>query len=324
MSGRAAGVRTPMRREQGYDPEPMDVPPIFRSPPQPLAMLRWLATKFLWPQSLAWIAIAALAYHLFTPPLARFASLSVDDVALLWGRNAALMLVVVGGLHWRLHMRRAQGADFKYDKRPLAKGRKAFLFSDQTRDNMCFSLISGCGIAALYEAVMFRLYTAEALPQLGSLWAVAAMTFAVFWIEGVHFYLNHRLLHVEPLYRWFHALHHRNVNTGPWSGISMHPVEHLLYFSLPLVFVVVPGSPFIVTFCGLYLMLGAAASHSGFDRFRIGKRAHIPGGDFFHNLHHRCFEVNYGMLLVPLDKWLGTYHDGSAEAQARFEARIRA
>lgn len=306
---------------RGYDPEPLDVPPIFASPPRPLAMLRWTLTRFLWPQSLCWIAVSVLVYHLFTPGLARFESLSVDDVALLWGRNAALMLVVIGGLHWRLHIRRAQGADFKYDKRPLAKGRKAFLFADQTRDNMFYSLVSGGGVMALYEAVMFRLYATESLPQLGSLWAIAAMTFAVFWIEGVHFYANHRLLHVEPLYRWFHALHHRNVNTGPWSGISMHPFEHLLYFSLPLVFLVVPGSPFVVTFSLVYLALGAAASHSGFDRFKVGRRADVHGGDFFHNLHHRCFEVNYGMLLVPLDKWLGTYHDGSAEAHERFMQR---
>lgn len=312
-----------MRRDRGYDPQPMDVPPIFRSPPQPLAMLRWLVTRFLWPQSLCWIAISVLTYHLFTPSLARFETLSVDDVTLLWLRNALLMLAVIGGLHWRLHIRRAQGTEFRYDQRPLAKGRKAFLFSDQTRDNMFYSLVSGALVMALYEAVMFRLYATGSLPQLDSLWAIAAMSFAVFWIEGVHFYANHRLLHVEPLYRWFHALHHRNVNTGPWSGISMHPVEHLLYFSLPLVFLVVPGSPFVVTFCGVYLSLGAAASHSGFDRFKVTETAAVQGGDFFHNLHHRCFEVNYGMLLVPMDKWLGTFHDGSAEAHERFMHRRR-
>ena len=91
------------------------------------------------------------------------------------------------------------------------------------------------------------------------------MTFAVFWIESVHFYANHRLLHVDPLYKWAHALHHRNVNTGPWSGISMHPLEHVLYLSLPFVFLVIPGSPFIATFSIVYLLLSPSPSHSGFD-----------------------------------------------------------
>ncbi|MGZ0218568.1 MAG: sterol desaturase family protein, partial [Acidimicrobiales bacterium] len=231
-------MKSRMQRVKGYDPEPMNVPPLFQSPPKPVAMVRWFATKYLWPQSLTWIGIAALMYHLFTPRLGRFAALSIDDVGLLWLRNTVLMVVVIGGQHWWLHIRRSQGTEFKYESRWLAKNRKSFLFNDQTRDNIFFTLVSGGGIAALYEAIMFRLYATESIPQLGSLWAIALMTLLVFWIEGFHFYWNHRLLHVDPLYRWAHALHHRNVNTGPWSGISMHPLEHLLYLSLPLVFLV--------------------------------------------------------------------------------------
>ena len=316
--------RTRLARKKGYDPEPFDVPPLFQTPPRPAGMLRWLVTKFMWPQSALWIAIAALVYHVFTPGLARFASVSVDDVALLWLRNVVLMVVVIGGQHWWLHIRRAQGTEFKYEQRWLAKNRKSFLFDDQTRDNMFFTLVSGGGIAALFEAVMFRLYATESIPQLNSLWLIAAMTFAVFWIEAVHFYVNHRLLHVDPVYKWAHALHHRNVNTGPWSGISMHPLEHVLYLSLPFVFVVIPGSPFIATFCLVYLMLSPSPSHSGFDRFKLTDSRSVHGGDFFHNLHHRYFEVNYGVLLLPLDKWFGTFHDGSLEAHEAMKARRRA
>ena len=313
-----------MQRARGYDPDPIEVPPLFRSPPQPVAMLQWLVTKFMWPQSLLWIGISVLTYQLATPALARFESLSVDDVALLWLRNTVLMVIVIGGQHWWLHIRRSQGTDFKYEARWLAKNRKSFLFDDQTRDNMFWTLVSGGGIAALYEAIMFSLYANGSIPQLDALWAIGAMTFAVFWIESVHFYLNHRLLHLDPLYKWAHALHHRNVNTGPWSGISMHPLEHVLYLSLPFVFLVIPGSPFIATFCMVYLMISPSPSHSGFDRFRIGESMDFHGGDYFHNLHHRYFEVNYGMLLLPLDKWFGTYHDGSMEAHERMKDRRRA
>ncbi len=320
--GETASLRTRMKRPRGYDPEPMDLPPLFQSPPRPLAMVRWLVTKFMWPQSLLWIAISVVIYQLFTPGLERFASLGLGDIGLLWLRNTVLMLIVIGGQHWWLHMRRSQGTEFKYEERWLAKNRKTFLFNDQTRDNMFYTLVSGGGIAAVYEAIMFRLYATESIPQLSSLWAIGAMTFAVFWIEGVHFYANHRLLHVDPLYRWAHALHHRNVNTGPWSGISMHPLEHLLYLSLPFVFLVIPGSPFIVTFCLVYLMISPSPSHSGFDRFKfVGADFH--GGDYFHNLHHRYFEVNYGMLLLPLDKWFGTFHDGSQEAHEQMKDRRR-
>jgi sterol desaturase/sphingolipid hydroxylase (fatty acid hydroxylase superfamily) len=142
-------------------------------------------------------------------------------------------------------------------------------------------------------------------------------------MEAVHFYLNHRLLHLDPLYGWFHALHHRNVNTGPWSGISMHPGEHVLYLSLPFVFLLLPGSPFIITFCSVYLMISPSPSHSGFDRFKMTEGTNFHGGDYFHNLHHRYFEVNYGMSLVPMDKWFGTWHDGSMEAHEVMKDRKR-
>lgn len=318
-----ADKRTPLQRSRGYDPDPLDVPPLFQSPPKPAAMMSWLLTKYMWPQSILWIAIGALMYFVFTPSLERFASLDLGDVAWLWLRNAIMMLVVIGGQHWWLHIRKAQGTEFKYEQRWLAKDRSSFLFSDQTLDNMFFTLISGGGIAALYEAIMFRLYAAEAIPTLNAAWVIALMTFAVFWIEGVHFYINHRLLHIDLLYRWAHSLHHRNVNTGPWSGISMHPIEHVLYLSTPFVFLLLPGSPFIVTFCLVYLLLSPSPSHSGFDRFKITDNVNFHGGDYFHNLHHRYFEVNYGMLLLPLDKWFGTFHDGSTEAHEALKSRRR-
>jgi len=316
-------TRTPMQRSSGYDPNPIELPPLFQSSPKPFAMARWLVTKFMWPQSIMWIVLAVLTFHFVTPGLDRFRSLDVGDVAVLWFRNAAVMFVVIGGQHWWLHMRKAQGFEFKYEARWLSNRRKLFTFNHQTRDNVFWSLVSGGGVAALFEACMFRLYATQAIPQLESLWLIALMTFAVFWIEGVHFYLNHRFLHWRPLYRSVHALHHRNVNTGPWSGISMHPVEHLLYFSLPFVFVLLPGSPFIATFCMVYLMISPSPSHSGFDRFVVNKDVNFHGGDFFHNLHHRYFEVNYGMLLLPLDRWFGSFHDGSLEAHERFKGRKR-
>ena len=35
------------------------------------------------------------------------------------------------------------------------------------------------------------------------------------------------------------------------------------------------------------------------------------------------FEVNYGDALIPLDKWFGTWHDGSPEGEARMQERYR-
>ena len=39
-------------------------------------------------------------------------------------------------------------------------------------------------------------------------------------IHGVGLHSGHRLPHRPPLYRIAHALHHRDINPGPWSALS--------------------------------------------------------------------------------------------------------
>ena len=49
--------------------------------------------------------------------------------------------------------------------------------------------------------------------------------------RDVHFYSAHRFIHIRAIYRLVHSLHHRNTDPEPFSGMTMHPVEHLLYFT---------------------------------------------------------------------------------------------
>ena len=42
-------------------------------------------------------------------------------------------------------------------------------------------------------------------------------------------------MHFEPIYKHVHSLHHRSYNPGPWSGLSMHPVEHLFYYGCTVI-----------------------------------------------------------------------------------------
>ncbi|WP_419842939.1 sterol desaturase family protein [Candidatus Poriferisodalis sp.] len=305
------------------------LPPLYERPPRPLAMARWLATTFLWWQNGLWIVVGAAAWLWLTPPLDRFASPAAWAVVLVYLRNVVLMVVIVGGLHWWLYVRRSQGTQHKYDERWLSVGRRPFLFRNQTRDNVFWSLASACAVAALYESSMLWLYANDLLPtvpvrgSLGTLAYAAALTLAMFPLVSVHFYANHRLLHTPRLYRWAHSLHHRNVNIGPWSGVSMHPLEHLLYLSAPLMFLLIPANPYLVTLTLTYLLLSPAPSHSGFDRYLVAGGRTVAGGDRFHTLHHRYFDCNYGTTLVPMDKWFGTWHDGSDEARAAFTDRRR-
>jgi len=70
-----------------------------------------------------------------------------------------------------------------------------------------------------------------------------------------------------------------------------------------------------------HLSLRASSSHTGYEKLLLGSQADLALGTFHHQMHHRYFEVNYGNLEVPCDKWFGTFHDGTVEAHERLKGR---
>jgi sterol desaturase/sphingolipid hydroxylase (fatty acid hydroxylase superfamily) len=130
----------------------------------------------------------------------------------------------------------------------------------------------------------------------------------------------HRLIHWPPLYKLVHSLHHRNTNPGPWSGLSMHPIEHLLYFSSIALFWVVPSHPVHALFSSFHRMMAPVPGHSGFDEIELG-HASLATNSRAHHLHHKYFEVNYADGVLPLDKWFGSFHDGTPDGDAAMKRR---
>jgi sterol desaturase/sphingolipid hydroxylase (fatty acid hydroxylase superfamily) len=242
----------------------------------------------------------------------------------LWVRNLVLMTLVAGSLHWFFYMRKAQGDRLKYDPRDLMVRGKQFTFGGQVRDNMFWSLGSGVGFWTAYEVLMFwamgngyaPILSPGEHPVIFVLWFLLTPV----WIS-LHFYWVHRALHWGPLYRIAHALHHRNINVGPWSGLSMHPVEHVIFFSSILIHLVVPAHPLHILFHMQHQSLTAATSHTGFENLLVKDRKRLALGTFHHQMHHRYFEVNYGNLEMPWDRWFGTFHDGTKAAHERLKSR---
>jgi ferredoxin-NADP reductase len=97
----------------------------------------------------------------------------------------------------------------------------------------------------------------------------------------------------------------------------MHPVEHLLYFSVVLIHWVIPSHPLHFLFNSQHTALTPAPGHTGFEG-KIGK--FISFGSYFHYLHHRLFDCNYGESTIPMDKWFGIFEDGSQTQTEKFEA----
>lgn len=310
----------------GYQPpHPIAVPPLYAWPPNPIATLRWILRGLLFPWGLFFIGLAFLSWHFFTPALKQMASFELGWLVQIWIRNAVLLTFVAGSLHGWLYIRKNQNQEYKFNPRWQTTHSRKFLWRNQVKDNMFWSLVSGCTIWTLYEAITFWLYangfvaiiTWEEAPLYLSL-----MLISVFFWSTLHFYLNHRLLHWPPLYRAAHELHHRNTNPGPWSGISMHPLEHLIYFTVFCLWWIVPVHPVVILLTGFFQGISPAISHSGFDQVVLGNKR-VTAGDLFHQLHHKYFEVNYGNTPTPLDKLFGSWHDGQPETLALLKAQRR-
>ena len=63
-------------------------------------------------------------------------------------------------------------------------------------------------------------------------------------------------------------------------------------------------------------MASAVVGRVGFDKMVTGKDTAIDTHAFAHDLHHKCFEVNYGVGTVPLDKVFRIWHDGTNAGDA--------
>ncbi|MDP6090622.1 MAG: hypothetical protein QF537_01615 [SAR324 cluster bacterium] len=193
----------------GYKPQQsIELPPLYARPPRPVAAVRWLLFELLFPWGFVWIGLAFFSWHFLTPSEQTMAVLEPGWIFQIWVRNVCLLLLLAGGLHAWLYLRRAQKREYKYNTRWPSLGSRKFLWQDQVKDNMFWSLVSGCFFWTLFEALTHWYRASGNMVMPG--WSfsegyLVLMLYAVFFWSTFHFYLIHRLLHWPPLYKAAHA-----------------------------------------------------------------------------------------------------------------------
>lgn len=303
--------------------------PQYLIPPQPLKFLKWIFgwNGYLFPWQFLWALIAIGCWFWLTPSFETMRHLSLDWLAFIYIRNATIVFISAGLFHLHFYIKRRQGKQFKYNAKFLETNKPKFLFKDQTKDNLVWVFLSGITIWTIYEGLTLWAYANEWIPMVS--WYMYPLYLIVFFcliptIRDYHFYLVHRLLHWRPLYRIAHEVHHRNINPGPWSGLSMHPVEHVFYFSGILIHWIIPSHPVIAMWHIFHAGISPYASHSGFETMVLKDGFRVYTGSYNHYLHHKYFECNYSADTANfLDKFFGTFHDGSDEATEALKQRLR-
>ena len=303
-------------------------PPLFTWPAKPLALVKWIFgyPGYILPWNVIYALVAVVVWLFLTPPLSTMETFEPGWILFVLVRNAALLTIGFGGFHFALYMKKTQGRLFKYNPKWQATDNPSFLFRNQTVDNLIWCFFSGLPIWTTYEVITLWMIANGHIPYLNFNEHPVAFFLIMLLVplmREFHFYCIHRLIHWPPLYRAVHKVHHANVNPGPWSGLSMHPVEHLFYFSGVLIHWIIPSHPIHAMYHILHAALSPAPGHTGFDRIVVSDNDAVEVHGLAHYLHHKYFEVNYADGAIPLDKWFGTFHDGSDEAQTAMKQRLR-
>ncbi len=303
--------------------------PPYIVPFQPIKFIKhfFAFPGLIFPWQAIFAIITIFTWFFLTPSMETMKNFEFGWIAFIFFRNAAIILLYTGFFHLRFYTFKSQGTSFKYNPKPLEENSSKFLFNSQTKDNLIYTFGSAIPFWTVYEVITLWAFANNIIPYVS--WELypfycCLMFFLVPFIRDAHFYLTHRLLHWGPLYRIAHSVHHRNTNTGPWSGMSMHPIEHLLYFSGILIHWIIPSHPLVAMFHVFHAGIAPTAGHTGYEKMTFKNGVAIPTGDYNHYLHHKYFECNYsGGNVSFLDKLMGTFHDGSEEATKAVMERIK-
>jgi sterol desaturase/sphingolipid hydroxylase (fatty acid hydroxylase superfamily) len=314
------------RNKRGdYAPiRPAGTAPLFTFPLRPLALLQWLPQYFL-PYNVLFFLSALAWWHWIVPPVETMQNLAPGWALWLLAVNAVAVFAWYFAFELHLYICRAQGNRFKYNgKFPADAPSDVFWFRSQNLDNFLRGMLSGVPIwTALQVFMLWTFANTGWLTFADHPVYLACLCLIVPVIHEVHFFCIHRLIHTPFLYKWVHSVHHNSINPSPWSSLSMHPVEHLLYLSTVLYHLLIPSNPIIALYQLHVAGFGAVPGHVGFDKIEVTEGTAVDSHAYIHYLHHKYFEVNYGDGLIPIDRWLGTFHDGSKEADQQMQDRHR-
>ena len=307
--------------------EPADIAPIWSFPPQPLKVLKWLPSYFL-PYDVIFFASAFAWWYWVLPDVEVMKTLAWGWILKLFLINTIALFAFFGVFQLRLYVFRAQGTRFKYNGQfPADKKSDAFWFKSQDTDSILRILFHAMPIWTAIEVAILYAYANGYVPWVSFAdhpWYLAFLVLVIPIIHETHFFLIHRLIHTPFLYKHVHSVHHNSVNPSPFSSLSMHPVELLLYLGMAFWYVLIPANPIVALYALHRAGFGAIPGHVGFDKVEVGENGGVDTHAYIHYLHHKYFEVNYGDGLIPFDKWFGTFHDGSKDGDARMKARYEA
>jgi hypothetical protein len=275
----------------------------------------------LWPWNSVYLLITLVTWFFLQPSLSRCVTLKADWIGLVYLRNLGLLWLVSGGWHLLLYTLRWQGKERKYDRVGRGQGPQVLVprpgagqyFLELREWLALFGLPTKC-------------FTSGRAPTTGAVCGLARTSHLLRALAVRHpFWQGISLLLDPPCDSLASALQDRSLpapqerQPGSWSGLAMHPVEHLLYFSVVLIHWVIPSHPIHFLFNSQHTALTPAAGTTDLkDRF--SKVEFLRARIFI-----ICITVFSTVTTVkprwPLDRMFGTFRESLFDKQNSTEAR---
>jgi lathosterol oxidase len=181
------------------------------------------------------------------------------------------------------------------DPRPMQAGQ----LGRELRQSAVSIVIFGTGLVLPWG--LLQLGWARLDPDASAWQIVAEIAILGIW-NDVHFWLNHRLLHV-PALRRFHGQHHRSVVTTPFATYSFHPLEAALLGNVILLPMLMHDFSFwSLAALPVFSLVFNNIGHSNYDFFPAVSYDHWFAASRRHHLHHACHGGNYGFQFTFMDR----------------------
>jgi len=256
--------------------------------------------------------LAALICYLYFFPVEKATQFSLNWILPVLIYNFSVELIMYGGWHMIIYgplSKKIWGHKFNQENQ--------YSKTNNLQREVTFTTL-GFLQSSLYQIVIMNLLATNKISWYSDfwsypVWSIFWLLFATYWRE-FHFYWVHRMIHPwgiqfpmigDPgkfLYLNFHKLHHLSYNPGPFSGLSMHPVEHFIYYTCTLLPLYLGQHPLHFLYTKFHADIAPIGGHDGYSN--------PPGGGAdYHYLHHAKFECNYGVPLINFDKLFGTWVD---------------
>jgi lathosterol oxidase len=160
-------------------------------------------------------------------------------------------------------------------------------------------------------------------------WMIALEYAAFFFAFDTWFYWLHRWMHIEPMYRWIHKIHHRSTAPNMLTTFSVSPLESTVNGGFVPLFLCVAHvhattmaliAPTNVLM-GLYVHMGYEFFPKWWNRSWLSKWFITTT---FHDHHHRYFRYNFGGYTTIWDAICGTVKPKFATDFERIAGRRKA